>query len=73
MIALNHLYGHTGLTLEALAEIGLTLGSDVPVSSMEQRQAGAGRLEPVELPKELGVRGGASCRSILARAEGLGA
>lgn len=53
LLALNHLWG-TGLTPEKLAEIGLALGSDVPVfvyGSSAWAEGRGERLEPVELPE----------------------
>jgi 4-diphosphocytidyl-2-C-methyl-D-erythritol kinase len=53
LLALNHLWG-TDLTPAQLAEIGLTLGSDVPVFVYGSSAWAEGRgeiLEPVELPE----------------------
>jgi 4-diphosphocytidyl-2-C-methyl-D-erythritol kinase len=53
LLALNHLWG-TGLTPEKLADIGLGLGSDVPVfvyGSSAWAEGRGERLEPVELPE----------------------
>jgi 4-diphosphocytidyl-2-C-methyl-D-erythritol kinase len=53
LLALNHLWA-TGLTPEKLADIGLTLGSDVPVfvyGSSAWAEGRGERLQPVELPE----------------------
>jgi 4-diphosphocytidyl-2-C-methyl-D-erythritol kinase len=53
LLALNHLWS-TGLPLEKLAELGLSLGSDVPVfvhGSSAWAQGRGELLEPVELPE----------------------
>ena len=53
LLALNHLWA-TGLAPDRLAEIGLTLGSDVPVfvaGSSAWAEGRGERLEPVELPE----------------------
>ena len=53
LLALNHLWA-TGLTPQRLAEIGLTVGSDVPVfvaGSSAWAEGRGERLEPVELPE----------------------
>ncbi len=53
LLALNHLW-QTGLTPERLAELGLALGSDVPVFVHGTSAWAEGRgekLEPVELPE----------------------
>jgi 4-diphosphocytidyl-2-C-methyl-D-erythritol kinase len=53
LLALNHLW-QTGLPLEKLAELGLALGSDVPVFIYGTSAWAEGRgekLEPVELPE----------------------
>jgi 4-diphosphocytidyl-2-C-methyl-D-erythritol kinase len=53
LVALNYLWG-TGLTLDALAELGLTLGADVPVFVRGQAAWAEGvgeRLMPVEIPE----------------------
>jgi 4-diphosphocytidyl-2-C-methyl-D-erythritol kinase len=53
LLALNHLWA-TGLSPERLAEVGLTLGSDVPVfvaGSSAWAEGRGERLEPVELPE----------------------
>ncbi len=53
LLALNHLWG-SGLSQDRLAEIGLALGSDVPVfvaGSSAWAEGRGERLEPVELPE----------------------
>ena len=52
LLALNHLW-QTGLSLEALAEIGVGLGADVPVFVHGRTSWGEGvgeRLQPLDLP-----------------------
>lgn len=53
LVALNHLWG-TGLALDALAELGLALGADVPVFVRGHAAWAEGvgeRLVPVEIPE----------------------
>ena len=56
-MALNELY-NTGLTFESLAEIGLTIGADVPVCLFGEtaRVQGIGEnIQPFVFPHKLGV------------------
>lgn len=53
LVGLNHLW-HTQLTLENLAELGLTLGADVPVFVLGRAAFAQGigeQLQPVDLPE----------------------
>ena len=53
LVGLNHLW-HTQLTLEKLAELGLTLGADVPVFVLGRAAFAQGigeQLQPVDLPE----------------------
>lgn len=53
LVGLNHLW-HTHLTLEKLAELGLTLGADVPVFVLGRAAFAQGigeQLQPVDLPE----------------------
>ena len=57
LLALNELY-NTGLTFESLAEIGLTIGADVPVCLFGEtaRVQGIGEnIQPFVFPPKLGV------------------
>ena len=57
LLALNELY-NTGLTFESLAEIGLTIGADVPVCLFGEtaRVQGIGEhIQPFVFPHKLGV------------------
>ena len=53
LVGLNHLW-HTGLSLDTLAELGLTLGADVPVFVKGRAAFAQGvgeKLQPVDLPE----------------------